>query len=95
MALKFHVETNGGDMKMHTLAVRTFVTLDGKRLMGPKDSEGKLLGPEGSQIPLELAVALGLAQPVNPVEPAKQAEAKEHAPAEDKAHAPAAKKGRK
>jgi hypothetical protein len=89
MALTFHTETKGDDMKMHTLAARTFVTLDGKRLMGPKDNEGKLLGPAGMQIPMETAIAIGL------VQSAKPAEVKEHSPAEDKAHAPAAKKGRK
>lgn len=65
--------------KMHTLAERTNVTLDGKRLQG-KEAQGKLLGCAGAQIPMEDAIALGL------VETAPQK--KESAPAEDKAMAP-------
>jgi hypothetical protein len=90
MALEFHMMGKGeSTMKMHTLKERTHVTRDGKKLMGPKDTEGVLLGGAGHQIPLEHAVALGL---VDDEAPAEKAEKKDKQPAEKKEKAPAEKK---
>jgi hypothetical protein len=83
----------GGIMKtkMHTLEKRVHVTLDGSKVAGEKDTLTKLLGGPGAQIPMEQAIALGLAKATEaaPAEPAPAAEVKEEAPAEDKGSAPA------
>lgn len=101
MALKILNEKKESPLvpaKAHALKERTFVSLDGSRIAGPKDKLRKLLGGAGSVIPLEQAVALGLAKGEKAADKAADKEAdkektedKSSKPSEDKA----AKKGDK
>lgn len=84
MALKILNEKKESPLvpaKAHALKERTFVSLDGSRIAGPKDKLRKLLGGAGSVIPLEQAVALGL---VEKKEGGEKGEDKSKKPAEDK-----------
>jgi len=54
--------------KMYTLTERVFVSMDGKRIAGAKDTPAKLLGGIGMQIPYAQAEGLGLVKGGKPGE---------------------------
>ena len=80
--------------KMHTLAERTCVSPDGKRIIVEGKENGTLLGPAGARIPEAQAIALGLLKHEGQAAPEPAAEAAAPAP-EDKAVKAPSRKGRK